>query len=82
MLLPAAAAAATTDTPPLPLPGAALPLPLLTLTWLLRLLLALLAPALLLLDEDLKEERRFWAEDLRRIEGRKVGCKSKFEGDM
>lgn len=78
MLLPAAAAATTAETPPLPLPVAALPLPLLTL-----LLLALLAPALLLLVEDLKEERRFCAEDLRRIEGRKVvGCDSEFKGDM
>lgn len=80
MLLPAAAAATTAETPPLPLPVAALPLPLLTLA---LLLLALLAPALLLLVEDLKEERRFCAEDLRRIEGRKVvGCDSEFEGDM
>ena len=83
MLLPAAAAATTADTPPLPLPAAALPLPLLTVTWLLALVLALLALALLLLDEDLKEERRFWAEDLRRIEGRRVGgCESEFGGVM
>jgi hypothetical protein len=45
--------------------------------------LALLALALLLvlLDEDLKEERRFWAEDLRRIEGRSV-VGSVFKGNM
>jgi hypothetical protein len=59
---------------PLPLP---LPLPSLLMVELeleLLLLLPLLAVALVLeLDDDLKEERRFWAEDFRRIEGRRTG---------
>ena len=71
------AAAATTVRP-----GAGLLL-LLPLPLVLELVLALpllwLAVLLLELDDDLKEERRFWAEDFLRIDGRAGGCGSEFE---
>ena len=59
-----AAAPAAVGTPPLPLAWAVPTLPL---------LLALLGPALPV-AAALKEERRFWAEDLRRMVGRREGC--------
>ena len=64
MLLAAAPAAApaAVGTPPLALAVPTVPL-----------LLALLAPALPV-AAALKEERRFWAEDLRRMVGRREGC--------
>jgi hypothetical protein len=92
------ARAATTETTPLLLPLIVPPLlpPLLLPTppWPLLLLLLLLLPLLLLAPElelepevaALKEERRFWADDLRRIIGRREeeGWESEllFEGDM
>jgi hypothetical protein len=67
MLLAAAppAAPAAVETPPFPLALAVPTVPL--------LLLALLAPVLPV-AAALKEERRFWAEDLRRMVGRREGC--------
>jgi hypothetical protein len=75
---------ATTAVTPLPLP-----FPLLVPTLPTLLLLAPPWPPLLLLllalepvAAALKEERRFWAEDLRRMVGRREGWGSGFEGDM